>query len=216
MNKLIIKDIVSIVFVSIIMALIYNVVRDNGLPFIRKTDKDLQVSDSLLFLNAEKLKTQDELDTIRISTEAQDTINNIDTNKKENDLNSIDSQKVISKAQELAENKDIHKEFNVVSYKQMKKILNSDMDFVIIDARREDDFAEGHIGNAVNICPLDDEEVIVSKIFSLPENKTYIVYCDGGNCELSHDIAGIMYNLGIRNIFIYTGGWNEWSKKNNS
>ena len=161
MNKLIIKDIVSIVFISIIMALIYNVVRDNGLPFIRKTDKDLHVSDSLLFLNAEKLKTQDELDTIRISTEAQDTINNIDTNKKENDLNSIDSQKVISKAQELAENKDIHKEFNVVSYKQMKKILNSDMDFVIIDARREDDFAEGHIGNAVNICQLDDEEVIV-------------------------------------------------------
>jgi len=98
-----------------------------------------------------------------------------------------------------------------VTYEQMMKIINDD-NFVIIDARSQDYYKLSRIGNAINIFPYDEESEVMNKIMDLSVDKTYIVYCDGGNCDSSHRIAEILINFGYK-TFIYSGGWDEWSKR---
>jgi rhodanese-related sulfurtransferase len=98
-----------------------------------------------------------------------------------------------------------------VTYEQMLKIINDD-NFVIIDARSQDYYSISRIGKAINIFPYDDEAEVMNKIMDLAIDKTYIVYCDGGNCDSSHKIAEILLNFGYQ-TFIYSGGWDEWSKR---
>lgn len=99
-----------------------------------------------------------------------------------------------------------------ITYEQMKARLD-DPNFVIIDARSPEEYAEGMIGEAKNIFPYEDESKYFEKIFTLPQGKKYLIYCTGGNCDLSHKLAEDMKNSGFTNIFIYTGGWEEWVTK---
>ena len=99
-----------------------------------------------------------------------------------------------------------------ITYEQIKARLD-DPNFVIIDARSPEEYAEGMIGDAKNIFPYEDEGEYFKKIFTLPQGKKYLIYCTGGNCDLSHKLAEDMTNSGFTNIFIYTGGWEEWLTK---
>lgn len=99
-----------------------------------------------------------------------------------------------------------------VTYEQIKARLDNP-NFVIIDARSEEEYAKAHIGNAINIFPYGDESKYFEKIYTLPRDKKFIIYCTGGDCDLSHHVADDMKIAGFTNIFIYTAGWEEWSKK---
>ncbi len=100
-----------------------------------------------------------------------------------------------------------------LSYEQMKKIVNND-DYIIIDARRPEQYEEAHIGNSINIFPeYEDESQYVESIFQIQPDKTIIVYCDGGTCDLSHKLAKELIYFGFKTVFVYHGGWEEWSKK---
>jgi rhodanese-related sulfurtransferase len=117
------------------------------------------------------------------------------------------------------ESKEVKKVENIektVTYEQLKARL-SDPDVQIIDARSPDDYEKSHIGNAINIFPYEDEDVYMEKIFTeIPEGKLYIIYCNGGTCDLSHTLAKDMAGAGgFENIFIFVGGWEEWEEKEN-
>ncbi len=111
------------------------------------------------------------------------------------------------------ESDNLKQDDKTVSYDQMLKILENENDFIIVDARNHDDWSKSHIGNSINIFPYEEEAVMMNKILDLPQDKKIIVYCDGGNCDSSHKIAEIMNNFGYIDVFIYSGGWDEWSKK---
>ena len=101
---------------------------------------------------------------------------------------------------------------NTVTYGQVERMLQ-DPRFQFIDARRPDQFADGHIGNAINIFPEESEDVRIPLIFSLPKDKILIVYCDGGACDLSHILTQELTTVfGFKEVFIYPGGWEEWVK----
>ncbi len=215
-----IKDIFLILLISTVISIVYNILREDGLPFIKKSSEKLQVSDSLLFNNSLILKktlkdTLKDIDTNDYTLKQDDTKKDTIINKELHTAKQqLDTQKVDIKISNKEKSLN-HKEFLTVTYKQMLKIVNS-KDFVIIDARRSSQFIAAHIPNAINICPLEEESILMDKIFSLPENKKYIIYCDGGNCDLSHDIANILVNLGFKNVFMYEGGWAEWNKNINT
>lgn len=101
---------------------------------------------------------------------------------------------------------------NSLTYDQMKKIALSP-DFVIIDARRPDQYEEGTIGNAININPDIDQMELFEKLANLPGEKPIVCFCDGGTCDLSDIIAEELLNLGFKRVFLYSGGWEEWQKK---
>ncbi|TNE33625.1 rhodanese-like domain-containing protein [bacterium] len=103
-------------------------------------------------------------------------------------------------------------EGGTVTYEQIKARID-DPNFIIIDARSEEDYAKKHIGNSINIFPHSDESKYFEKIYTLPRDKKFIIYCNGGNCDLSHQVAEDMKIAGFKNIFIYTSGWEEWETK---
>lgn len=100
-----------------------------------------------------------------------------------------------------------------VSYKQIIKLLNKP-DVLFIDARSPEQFTKGHIGNAVNIYPQNEiQEEFLMQVNSLPQDKIFIVYCDGGACDLSHEVLKVMFDFGYTQAFLYKGGWEEWIEK---
>jgi rhodanese-related sulfurtransferase len=100
-----------------------------------------------------------------------------------------------------------------VSYQQIVKLVNK-QDVLFIDARSPEQYAEGHIGNAINIFPQNEnQEEFLTLVNSLPENKIFIIYCDGGACDLSHELAKVMLEFGFTQAFLYKGGWEEWIEK---
>lgn len=103
-------------------------------------------------------------------------------------------------------------EYNV-TYGQLKSIIGKE-GFIIIDARRPEAYAEGHITNAVNIFPYSENpDDYFGQLVMLPRDKTIIIYCDGGTCDLSHHVAEELINMGYPKVFLYRGGWEDWSEK---
>lgn len=119
---------------------------------------------------------------------------------------------VFGKSESEKTKDDIEKiDGKTVTYEQMLKIIPND-EFILIDARNPEYYKKSRIGSSINIFPYAEESDVMNKILDLPQNKKIVVYCDGGNCDSSHKIAEILINFGFSNVFIYTGGWDEWSK----
>jgi len=92
---------------------------------------------------------------------------------------------------------------------EFTKFLNNN-NGVIIDARDPEDYESGHIINAVNI-PFNFYDDYTDLIDSLDYKGIYIVYCGGGDCSLSIDLADILFNEKLfENVFIFEGGFPEW------
>ncbi len=98
-----------------------------------------------------------------------------------------------------------------VTYEQVLKLLQ-DPQVLFVDARPPEEYEAGHIDNAVNIYALEFEDHI-PQILEWDPDQLIIVYCGGGTCELSHDLAQDLKNFGFTRVFVYSGGWQEWSQK---
>jgi rhodanese-related sulfurtransferase len=81
-----------------------------------------------------------------------------------------------------------------------------DRGIIFIDARDEEEFAEGHIKGAI-LAPSTPELV---QLF--PDRSSAIVtYCSGGDCDVSQELAEeLMYDWEYERIFVYLGGWPQW------
>ncbi len=81
-----------------------------------------------------------------------------------------------------------------------------------MDARSAEHHAEGNIPNSINI-DVQDFQSNIPKVIGLPRDQAIVVYCGGGNCDLSHELANNLSALGFKKVFVYTGGWDEWKTK---
>ena len=79
-------------------------------------------------------------------------------------------------------------------------------DFVILDVRTPEEFAEGYIENAINIDFY--AETFRNDINQLDKNKTYLIYCRSG--RRSADALGIMAELGFTEVYNLLGGIIDW------
>ena len=203
-NKNTIYEIFIIVFIATILALLFNQCRSDSIPLIPKSKEELIISDNELFENidtSQQTTIPKKLnDTIYYST---DTLNDTptaatpDTNTAELTIN----EELIQIAKKTTG------EFKIITLQQMKKIVaDKSGTFLIIDARKPDQYNEDHIGNAINIYPYEEDEILIQKIFTLPSDKTIIVYCDGGNCDSSHIIAGMLSSFGFQKFYVFEGG----------
>ena len=79
-------------------------------------------------------------------------------------------------------------------------------DFVIIDVRTPEEFAEEHIENAINIDFYS--ETFRDKLNKLDKNKTYLIYCRIGG--RSGNALTIMKELNFKEAYNILGGTNAW------
>jgi len=84
---------------------------------------------------------------------------------------------------------------------------------VFLDARKPEEYQEGHIPGALNFYgnELDNfAPKIVPKLTD--KNQEIIAYCHGGDCDLSLQVAKTLIEQGYAHVEIFQGGWPDWKK----
>ena len=81
--------------------------------------------------------------------------------------------------------------------------LPHDPNITVVDVRRENEFAEGHIKNALNV-PLDEMTDLV-QIAQFEDNQNLYVHCAGGYRSVI--AASLMKSHGVHNLRNVLGGW---------
>ena len=81
---------------------------------------------------------------------------------------------------------------------------------LVVDAREAAEYADGHIAGATSL-PYNDALTEPERIERLGEaGRPIAVYCSGGTCELSMDLAKLMLAHGRKKVLVYEGGYPEW------
>jgi rhodanese-related sulfurtransferase len=83
---------------------------------------------------------------------------------------------------------------------------------VIIDARRKEDYDEGHIPGAVLIDYYEMGNYLDQALPILTRNHEMMIYCSGPSCEDSELLAKHLYALGFKKLLVFKGGFERWSE----
>jgi rhodanese-related sulfurtransferase len=81
---------------------------------------------------------------------------------------------------------------------------------VFIDARRNELYREGHVPRSLNLPANESARTLPSLVMTFAREGTVVVYCEGGDCQSSLDLAKRLHEAGFRDIRVSTGGWDEW------
>ena len=96
--------------------------------------------------------------------------------------------------------------YESITMEKAKEIFRTEGDYIILDVRRADEFAEGHIPGAVNV---PNEEIVSAPPAELPDkNKTIYVYCRSG--RRSREAASKLVEMGYTDI-VDCGGILDWT-----
>ena len=95
--------------------------------------------------------------------------------------------------------------YRQISMDEAVTMMAQESDYIILDVRRADEFAAGHIPNAINV---PNESIGTSDIFELPDkDQRIMVYCRSG--RRSKEAAEKLVKLGYTNIVEF-GGILDW------
>lgn len=95
--------------------------------------------------------------------------------------------------------------YRQISMEDAVKLMAEEADYIILDVRRADEFAAGHIPGAINVA---NESIGTDEIPELPDkDQLILVYCRSGN--RSKQASQKLVNLGYTNIVEF-GGINDW------
>ena len=93
-------------------------------------------------------------------------------------------------------------------FRDIKKKLDAGEAMIVIDTREDNEWARGHIPNAVHlgkgVIERDIEKAIPDK------DATLVLYCGGG--YRSALAADNLQKMGYRNVISMDGGWRGWTE----
>lgn len=204
----------------LLLAVGFNLFASNALPWKRELPETVETSDEDLF--GDTNDTDAVIDTVPPDTIPLDTGEMTTEEMEKRRLDSLkraqdsitqwrrDSARVAKEKADKEKEKPVEIVGEGVTLAQMKRLFDEKRAF-IIDARRSDQFAKGHIPGATNIYASEFAQNI-PKVGALPKDRLIVVYCDGGACELSHQLTADLKAFGFTNVKIFSGGWEEWGE----
>jgi len=81
---------------------------------------------------------------------------------------------------------------------------------LFLDARDPAEYQKGHIPGAIRLTNPEAQNE-PARMKALPvEGRPTIVYCEGGACEASLELARFLLDSGFRKVLVYMGGYPEW------
>lgn len=96
--------------------------------------------------------------------------------------------------------------YRQISMKEAAELMETQEDFILLDVRTEEEFAEQHIPGA--IC-IPNEEIGAEEIPQLPDwEQLILVYCRSGN--RSKQASQKLAELGYSNV-VECGGIQDWT-----
>jgi len=101
------------------------------------------------------------------------------------------------------------KDVTVAQARQLIQDRGGKADFVVLDVRTPEEFANGRLPGAVNVnIQVPDFQ---SRLAALDRGNTYLVYCRTGN--RSARAIQVMQRLGFQSLYHMTEGILRWEKK---
>lgn len=95
--------------------------------------------------------------------------------------------------------------YTQISQDEAVKMMKEQTDYLIVDVRRPDEFAEGHIAGAVNV---PNETIEDEAADALPDKEQMLfIYCRSGN--RSKEASQKLADMGYTNVYEF-GGINTW------
>lgn len=84
---------------------------------------------------------------------------------------------------------------------------------VFLDARKPEEYQEGHIPGALNFYGNELDRFAPLVIPQLTDkNQEIVAYCHGGDCDLSLQVGKTLKEQGYTQVKIFQDGWPAWSK----
>lgn len=82
-----------------------------------------------------------------------------------------------------------------------------------VDARPRRDFDQAHIPGALLLNEDDWDALLPELIQQWTPSRRVVVYCDGGGCKASKEVAARLRDAGLSPVDVLRGGWPEWRKE---
>lgn len=101
------------------------------------------------------------------------------------------------------------KEIKVISPQEVRDAVYDDNPHQLIDVRTLEEFNEGHLKNAQNICVTDSD--FEENIAKLDRDQPIYLYCRSG--KRSARAAEILKDLGFKEIYDMEGGILKWESE---
>jgi rhodanese-related sulfurtransferase len=95
-----------------------------------------------------------------------------------------------------------------ITRESLREKIESDDDFVLVDALSPMSFALSHLPGAINLTPGWVDDRARGRIPDL--DTEIVVYCQSSDCDSSVQVANRLIELGYRNIRHYVGGKRDW------
>jgi rhodanese-related sulfurtransferase len=81
-----------------------------------------------------------------------------------------------------------------------------------LDARDGDLYREGHVPRARSVPAAEIETLMPVLVRRMAKETALVVYCEGGDCQSSLNLAKQLHDKGFTDIRVMSGGWEEWKK----
>ena len=100
-------------------------------------------------------------------------------------------------------------EVQSIKPEDLKKLIESKSDIVVVDTQPKSAYDMGHIAGAVNF-PWASQ---IKTPSNLPRNKLLVLYCACSHEEDSTDMAEqLMKKFGYKQVKVLEGGWLRWEE----
>jgi rhodanese-related sulfurtransferase len=99
-----------------------------------------------------------------------------------------------------------------VDARQIFALIDKSPNLIILDNRKEEDFAAGHIEGAVRL--IDTEVSAETLALHIPtKDAPVLFYCNGVKCGRAAKATEKAVQLGYRKVYYYALGMDEWNKE---
>lgn len=208
MGSALLRDAGAIVLAAVLLAVVFNASNPRSIPWVKQTIERVQATDDDLrqLLGTTEPSTPAPTESPRVA-EPEPTPATVPTTLPTKAAAPEPSPKVVAVPPTFEAQPGVVKEIGYDAFVRL-----SANPHYLIDARTAEAFGKGHIQGAVNFYGGEAEMLVPQMLSSVPRDRVILIYCDGGECELSHYIADVLKNFKYGPIMIFTGGWAEWSK----
>lgn len=94
--------------------------------------------------------------------------------------------------------------YQEISAEQLKPMMDSDNNLLVVDVREKDEYRQGHLQGSV-LIPMSE---FTSHLNELPKEKEIVVVCETG--ARSAQVADYLVQQGYKQVYDLTGGLSAW------
>lgn len=99
----------------------------------------------------------------------------------------------------------------VISLDRARELFERDA-ALFVDSRPKDQCDDGRIQGALCIPWREVDRYFMEAADQLEGADAIITYCDGESCDLSHDLAIFLKDMGFDDVHVLVNGWTIWKQ----